>query len=192
LVSGTGHGFKIAPLRKHKRWWQLLLDKDGQLMKKWILIIIYLGIWLLIIPGNLPGFIIYDKSRFILLGFFGVLAIGLPYILYYILTEFEITQKTRKGIAYGSIFLLVPYGLWTGKIDDKRLSENNKQTKGIVYDKWTTKRKPLLKAKFKVDNKEYVTFSKTDYNDIFSIGDTVTIIYWTENPELSKIKELEK
>ena len=161
-------------------------------MRKWILITIYLGTWLLVIPDNLPGFILYDKSRFILLGFFGVLAIGLPFILYNIVSEFEISQMTRKGIAYGSIFLLVPYGLWTGKIDDKRLEESNKQTRGIVYDKWTTKRKPSLKAKFKVDNKEYVTFSKTDYNDTFSIGDTVTIVYWTENPELSKIKELEK
>jgi len=161
-------------------------------MRKWILITIYLGTWLLIVPDNLPGFILYDKSRFILLGFFGVLAIGLPYVLYNILTEFEIPPKTKKGIAYGSLFLLVPYGLWTGKIDDKRLAESNRQTKGIVYDKWTTKRKPLLRAKFKVDGRQYVTFSKTDYDDIFVIGDTVTIIYWTDNPELSKIKELEK
>jgi hypothetical protein len=161
-------------------------------MRKWILIIIYLGTWLLIVPENLPGLILYDKSRFILLGFFGILAIGLPFILYHILAEFEMSKNARKGIAYGSIFLLVPYGLWTGKIDDKRLNESNKQTKGIIYDKWTTKRKPLLKAKFKVDNKEYTTFSKTDYDDVLSIGDTVTIIYWTENPELSTIKELEK
>jgi hypothetical protein len=161
-------------------------------MRKWILVTIYLGTWLLIIPDNLPGFILYDKSRFILIGFACVLAIGLPFLLYHILTEFEINQMAGKGIAYTSIFLLVPYGLWTGEIDDKRLGENNSHTWGIVYDKWRSKGKPLLRAKFKVDNKEYVTFSKTDHYDIFSIGDTVTIIYWTKDPELSKIKELEK
>jgi hypothetical protein len=161
-------------------------------MKKWILITIYLGTWLLIIPNNLPGFILYDKSRFILLGFFGVLAVGLPFLLNKILNEFEINKRTRVGIAFGSIFLLVPYGLWASQIDDNRLNENNKQTKGIIYEKWTTKRKPLLKAKFKIENKEYTTFSKTDYNDSFTIGDTVTILYWTENPELNTIKELEK
>jgi hypothetical protein len=115
-----------------------------------------------------------------------------PYILFKALTEFNVDIKKKWCATFGSIFLLVPYGILVGQLDDKRLSDKSEQTKGIVYEKWSTKRKPLLRAKYKVNNKIYETFSKTDYNDLLAVGDTVTIIYWTEYPELSKIKELEK
>ena len=107
------------------------------------------------------------------------------------MTEFEINQNAREAIAYGSIFNLFPYGLCKGKMDDKRLDESIKQTKGIVYDKWITKRELLIRAKFEVANKRYTTYFTTDHIGILAVGDTVIIIYWTENPELSKIKELE-
>ena len=161
-------------------------------MRKWILIFAYVTFWILIIPDRLPYFIIYDKSRVVLLTFGLTLMFLPPYILFKILTEFNVNIKKKWGVTFGSIFLLIPYGILIGQLDDKRLSDKSEQTKGIVYEKWTTKRKPLLRAKYKVDNKAYETFSKTDYNDLLDVGDTVTIIYWTEYPELSKIKELEK
>ena len=161
-------------------------------MRKWILIFAYVTFWILIIPDRLPYFIIYDKSRVVLLTFGLTLMFVPPYILFKILTEFNVNIKKKWGVTFGSIFLLIPYGILIGQLDDKRLSDKSEQTKGIVYEKWTTKRKPLLRAKYKVDNKAYETFSKTDYNDLLEVGDTVTIIYWTEYPELSKIKELEK
>ncbi len=161
-------------------------------MRKWILIFAYVTFWILIIPDRLPYFIIYDKSRVVLLTFGLTLMFVPPYILFKILTEFNVNIKKKWGVTFGSIFLLIPYGILIGQLDDKRLSDKSEQTKGIVYEKWTTKRKPLLRAKYKVDNKAYETFSKTDYNDLLDVGDTVTIIYWTEYPELSKIKELEK
>ena len=161
-------------------------------MRKWILIFAYVTFWILIIPDRLPYFIIYDKSRVVLLIFGLTLMFVPPYILFKVLTEFKIDKNKKLGLTFGSIFLLVPYGILVGQLDDKRLSDKSEQTKGIVYEKWTTKRKPLLRAKYKVDNKVYETFSKTDYNDLLEVGDTVTIIYWTEYPELSKIKELEK
>jgi len=161
-------------------------------MRKWILIFAYVTFWILIIPDRLPYFIIYDKSRVVLLIFGLLLMFVPPYILFKVLTEFNVDIKKKWGVTFGSVFLLIPYGILIGQLDDKRLSDKSEQTKGIVYEKWTTKRKPLLRAKYKVDNKAYETFSKTDYNDLLEVGDTVTIIYWTEYPELSKIKELEK
>ena len=170
----------------------MLLDRDGLTkMRKWILIFAYVTFWILIIPDRLPYFIIYDKSRIVLLIFGLLLMFAPPYILFNVLTEFEIDKK-KWIVTLSSGFLLFPYGILVGQLDDKRLEENSRQTKGVVYDKWTTKRQPLLRAKYKIDNKVYETFSTTDYNDLLEIGDTVTIIYWTEYPELSKIKELEK
>jgi hypothetical protein len=161
-------------------------------MRKWILIFTYVTFWILIIPDSLPYFVIYDKSRVVLLIFGLLLMFVPPYILFKALTEFNVDIKKKWGVTFGSLFLLIPYGILIGQLDDKRLSDKSEQTEGIVYEKWTTKRKPLLRAKYKVDNKAYETFSKTDFNDLLEVGDTVTIIYWTEYPELSKIKELEK
>ena len=160
-------------------------------MRKWILISVYLTIWILVIPDRLPYFIIYDKTRV----FMGILVlaiyIGLPVLLYYILTDFNLENKKKWIFTSASLLIIIPHTIRAIQIDKMRLHESNKQTQGIVYKKWTSGQTPLVKAKYNVDNKEFETFSKNDYEDRLLVGDTVTIIYWTECPDLSMIKELE-
>jgi hypothetical protein len=163
-------------------------------MKKWNLILIYLGIWLIIILENLWGGVIsYEKSRIIVALYIGILIVVLPYLLFKILTEFQVKENSKWYAAILSIFILViPYAIWTGKVDEERLRDSGAETIGVVYKDWISRRKHLVRVKYSVDHIEYTTFSKTDRHKVLALGDTVTIIYWTKNPELCKIKELWK
>ncbi|MBI3219885.1 MAG: hypothetical protein HYZ44_10260 [Bacteroidetes bacterium] len=163
-------------------------------MKKWNLILSYLGLWAMVIIENLSGGIIsYEKSRIIVALYVGVLLVALPYILFKILTEFQVKENSKWYATILSTFILViPYGIWTGKVDEKRLQESSRETIGVVYKDWISRRKHLVRVKYSVDHIEYTTFSETDRHKVLALGDTVTIIYWTKNPELCKIKELWK
>ena len=146
---------------------------------------------MVILENVFVAVIAYEKSRIVVALYIGILFGGLPYLLFKILSEFHVKTNTKWYVITFSAFLLViPYFIWTGKVDEKRLQDSSRETTGIVYEAWTSRREPLVRVKYTIDQIEYTTFSETDRNKVVALGDTVTIIYWTKNPELYKIKEL--
>jgi hypothetical protein len=159
-------------------------------MKKLTLILCYLGVWAFTILEHLYISIIsYHKARIVVGLYITVLLVVLPYILFRILTEFGV-ERNRKWyiIVFSGFLFAIVYFAWTNKVDNKRLKANSRETTGVVYKAWISRRKHLVRVRYSIGNKEFTTFSYTDHKKVLGIGDTVTIIYWPRNPELYRIK----
>ncbi len=159
--------------------------------KKLTLILLYLGVWTLIILEYLYIAVLsYHKSRIAVALQVGLLLVILPYILFKVLTEFGMTKNSKwySIIISGFLFAIV-YGIWTNKIDTKRLQDDSQETKGVVYKAWTSRRKHLVRIRYTIGSKNYTTFSDTDHKKELLVGDTVTVSYWRSNPDLYKVKE---
>lgn len=167
-----------------------------------ILAILYFGLILLLgIVGTIDS-VVYSNEGFsrwipyILI--FGVQ----PVVLYFLLRDmpmgnFKIKQYLIvRGIIATSVLIIVLSYLYFSQIrGDNDLASNGQRTYGIVKKKWldTYKQKSnwLLICKFNVDGKTYSTFSESDKENKYSIGDTLTIIYSTRFPGNCKIEELQ-
>ena len=119
----------------------------------------------------------------------------LPYILFKSLELTSFSKKTRKGVAYLSLFLGIPFGLWLNTQKEKELNENGKITYGIIDKAWLVVRKSRtnvwsVKAKYIVENKIFHTSTKENPEKTLIIGDTVTINYSEKTPQMSEITEL--
>lgn len=159
--------------------------------KKLTLTLLYLGLWALIILEHYYiGVLSYHKSRVVVGLQVGLLMVILPWISFKILTEFGMTENNKwySIIASGFVFAIA-YLAWTNKIDTKRLEDESEETKGVVYEDWTSRRKHLVRISYTIGNQNFTTFSDTDYKNELLVGDTVTVIYWKDNPDLYKIKE---
>ncbi|MEO6453528.1 MAG: hypothetical protein ABIN97_05615 [Ginsengibacter sp.] len=66
--------------------------------------------------------------------------------------------------------------------------------KGLVYKKWYKTGKNsewLLRCQYVVDGVTYSTFSETDKDNKYKVGDTLTVVFIDNYPQKSKIKELD-
>ena len=156
----------------------------------------YLAIWFIIL-FILPKDIFYSGSGIMRWIVFGAIFLILPYLLYKSLELTSLVKKVRTGIAYISVFLGIPFGIWLGMQSDMELKNNGKQTYGIIEKAWIVKRKSRadvwsVKAKYSVDNKLYYTSTKENPEKKLTIGDTITILYSKTTPQMSEILELKK
>jgi len=144
-------------------------------------------------------FVEYQDIFYVKSGFFRWLPLFLIFILIPILINLSLKQfeiNNRVFYSFSSVLILGPLtGILSGKIADKDLDLNGKITKGIVISKEWVKPKSQsgywsLSCEFITKNKVYKTFSQTDRENIYQIGDTLSIKYSESNPENSTILEL--
>jgi len=119
----------------------------------------------------------------------------LPILLYLSLRKNNISINWSKGLAYGSMLLVIPFYLLISKEDSRELENYKKETISTVSGTWIItdkKRKDtrMVSAKYKVNNQTYKVEEEDNMHRL-TIGDTVTIIYSSKTPEISKIKELD-
>ena len=161
---------------------------------KTLLIISYVGLLILLffgLPQNiLNGQSVIKWTPFVLIFFVQT------FLLYKILTEFDISYNKKRIIVALSVLVIGPlFGFYSGKKNEMNLKKYGVETKGVVYKKWYKYRQSsgwLLKCKFQVDGKTYSTFSETDQHNKYKVGDTLTILYNYKFPQECIIEELEK
>ena len=94
-----------------------------------------------------------------------------------------------------SVLVIGPsFGFYLGYKDEKDFQEKGHSVKGVVYKKWYAVGKNsewLLRCEYVVNGVRYSTFSETDEDNEYQVGDTLTIIYFEDYPQKSKIEELE-
>ena len=169
------------------------MGKD-KIIKRTILPILYISIWamMLILPR---GFFLSEGVSTIMgWGDFVIVFLFLPFLLYLALKKNGVSKNLSKGIVYGSLFLFIPYIIFIGFIEEKEIQQFRKETIGITIHTYMVRYKrgrtlQNIQVKYKVGGKEYQT-TAADPNEIYNVGDTVTIIYSTKTPEISRIKEL--
>ena len=158
----------------------------------YIFIILYLAILVFIFFG-LPHQVTHGQGNSKWIVYFLIIFI-LPFLLYYILTEFDVADKIKNAIAALSILIVGPlYGTYMSSETKKNLQEYGIETKGIVFKKFQSENtgKWQIRCSFKVNNKSYSTFSETDKYNCHKIGDTLTILYNSSFPEECRILELQ-
>ena len=160
---------------------------------KYLLLILYIGLLLLIFFG-LPDKILYSHDIIRWTPFLLIFVVQ-TYLLYQLLKSFNVTPKYLLAICAISVLVIGPsFGFYLGYKDEKDFQEKGHSVKGVVYKKWYAVGKNsewLLRCEYVVNGVRYSTFSETDEDNEYQIGDTLTIIYFEDYPQKSKIKELE-
>lgn len=112
-------------------------------------------------------------------------------LIYIVIRSYDKKIMTSIGIAALSVLIIGPlFGLWQDYYRDTELKENGIKTIGIVHTKWLKNPKGnnpkySIKSSFIVKGKAYFT-SVYDLEDRkYSKGDTISIIYSINNPELN-------
>ncbi|MFK8102656.1 MAG: hypothetical protein AB8G15_09030 [Saprospiraceae bacterium] len=155
----------------------------------------YLGLWVFLyflprsyfhVAGN--GF----EGFFLFTAFFLIL----PYLLYLSLGINGIEKVKAKNGAYSSIFLMLPFCFLISAEDHATLAEHSLTTKGTITKAWMAiqqKKKPIwtVQASYQVNQMPYQTASQANKEKTLQLGDTVTIIYVNETPQISEIQELQ-
>lgn len=105
-----------------------------------------------------------------------------------------IKKKKQQSIDFETIFYLFifivfvgvfTYIYFTNKNEMKLLDKYGVATQGKIIDKQSYKRGYRFKYSYIVDNNKYTNGSST--NKYIEIGENYEIIYYPENPEISKI-----
>ncbi|MCZ4410000.1 hypothetical protein O3Q51_14355 [Cryomorphaceae bacterium 1068] len=127
----------------------------------------------------------------------------IPIILIFILVPFfaimlaisiKNNQRVKNGLLILAVIMGPIFGLWHRQLSTQKWSEEGQLTKGIVSERWLGGRrggKWNIKCEFKVKNTRFTTFGKWDREDLYRVGDTLTIQYAESNPNIHRILELE-
>ncbi len=143
---------------------------------------------------GLPDKVLYSQD---IIGWtpFILIFILQTYLLYQLLKSFNVVPKYLLGICALSVLIIGPsFGYYLGYQEEKDYQQRGETTKGIVYKKWYKSGKNsewLLRYHYLVDGVTYSTFSETDKDHKYKIGDALTVIYVNDFPQKSKIVELE-
>ena len=160
---------------------------------KILLSVLYIGLLLLIFFG-LPDKVLYSQDS---IGWapFILIFIVQPFILYHLLKFITMPYIYRLGICALSILLIGPsFGYFLGYREKQEYKLNGQTVNGIVYRKWysTGKNKEwLFRCHYIVDGVRYSTFSETDENNKYKVGDTVRIVYSVNFPQKSTVQDFE-
>ncbi len=161
-----------------------------------IFAILYFFVWSSILFLT-PKDVFYSGEGIMRWIIFGAIFFLLPYLLYKSIEKTTLTEKAKKGIAYLSVFLGIPFGLFLSSQSERELKDYGKVTYGIIDEAWLLVRKNRndvwsVRAKYSVGNKTFYTPTKENPEKTLFKGDTITIIYSQKTPQMSKIKELKK
>lgn len=156
-------------------------------------LLFYLCLIVLVFFG-LPNAILFAKSGILKYIPFLLIFIPAPYLLYRSLEQFKLKNNICINIAIGSIFIIGPtFGIWSDFKTEQELNSNGKITIGIISKKWYDKNyrdfdgEWLYQVRFKVDNKNYHTYSEVDKLNKLNKGDSIKVRYSLINPEINKI-----
>lgn len=119
----------------------------------------------------------------------------LPFLAYIIFSGNAYPRRRAKELAFGSLFLSIPFMLLIKYQDTSRFYVERETVRGIIskaelvprykkQDVWS------VKAKYKVRGRFYETSFRADPKRTLSRGDTVWIDYTPKTPENSKIRGL--
>lgn len=124
---------------------------------------------------------------------FLIIFLLIPFILSRLLKLFNIHGKANQAYCFASFLLIGPlFGFWVENLSETDLNKNGINTIGVVSDKWKSGRGQWsLKCKFVANKKVYKTFTKRDKENLYKIGDSLTILYSSNYPDNNKIIELE-
>ncbi|MFT6983803.1 MAG: hypothetical protein ACJAUD_002583 [Crocinitomicaceae bacterium] len=155
---------------------------------------LYIGTWL-IIMFLLPKEVFYSGTGFLRWVVYGIIFFILPYLLYKSIKKTGLSQNMVTAITFASVVLGIPFAILLGFRAESELLDHGTRTKGIVTKAWKAQIKSrqdqwLVQAKYLVDNQYYLTSSKNDDHRTLIVGDTVTVIYSQQTPQLSEIEQL--
>ena len=158
--------------------------------------LLYLLVWSSILFLT-PKDVLYSGEGIMRWIIFGAIFFILPYLLYKSIEKTRLTKKAKKGIAYMSVFLGIPFGLFLSSQSERELEDYGKETYGIIDKAWLLVRKSRtdvwsVRAKYNVGNKTFYTSTKENPEKTLFEGDTITIIYSEKTPQMSEIMELKK
>lgn len=147
------------------------------------------GILFLLFWG-LPDTILYAKGGIMRWLPIAIIFFLVPILLCKTLTALKIDYVWSLCVALGSVFIIgSAFGFWTGYLSNSDLEKYGKKTTGIISEKWKSKNTWLFKATFKVDEKEYKTFTQTEYENIYHLGSIVTVKFSMRNPENNTVEQ---
>lgn len=167
-----------------------------------LLISLYIGLFLLLCFVGTNDKIVYSHGNLRWIPFI-IMIVAQPVVLYLLLLQFSFNVRdvhpklVRRGITAASIAIfLLSYVFFQQFKKENDLALHGQMTKGIVYKKWydDDKKNPkwLLRCNYIVDGTSFSTFSETDKENKYRIGDTLTVIYSTRYPQNSIIYELKE
>lgn len=165
-----------------------------------LLISLYIGLFFLLCFVGTTDKIVYSRGSLAYIPFI-IIVFAQPVVLYLLLLQFSFNVRDvhpkliMRGITAASIAIfLLSYLFFQQFRKENDLALHGQTTKGIVYKKWydDDKKNPkwLLRCNYIVDGTSFSTFSETDKENKYRIGDTLTVIYSTRYPQNSIIYEL--
>jgi hypothetical protein len=167
------------------------------------LIILYLGLFLLLCLAGTMDTVVYSQEGFLKWFPYLIIFIAQPVALYLLLSQFSFANSKiqsrlliRGTIAISVLIISLTYIYYLQTKQENDLLLYGQTTKGVVYKKWydtyKDKSKWLLKCKYVIDGDTLSTFSETDKENKYKVGDTLTILYSTRNPTNCIIQELKE
>ena len=137
----------------------------------------------------MPSVILYstDWTAFCLIFFV------LPFVVYHTLRTFEFKTRLPTLFAALSILIVGPtFGLFHQYSEINELKRNGVWTKAIVVEEKKSDLKGykgwLIKSLFKVDDRTCYTTFENDEKNIYSVGDTIDIIYLPDFPKIYELR----
>lgn len=171
------------------------LSNNNTIIKKIGLPLLCLLPWIILylLPRSLYYTIVQDGMKMWLLFVFATVL--LPYFLYFILKKNNFSTEKSTIFAGISTFLLFPFFIIIEAEGQQELKNYGKETIGLITKAQLRKPKKgqaywNVQAKYKINEKTYITKLEKDEDQILQFGDSVVIIYSPKVPELSKIKTL--
>ena len=167
------------------------------------LIILYLGLCLLLCLAGTLDTVVYSQEGFLKWFPYLIIFIAQPIVLFLVLRQVSFNNSKsqprlliRGAIAISVLIISMTYIYYLQTKQENDLLLYGQTTKGIVYKKWydtyKDKSKWLLRCKYVIDGDTLSTFSETDKDNKYKVGDTLTILYSTHNPQNCIIHELKE
>jgi hypothetical protein len=158
---------------------------------KLFLLILYIGLLCFIFFG-LPDSVVYSQDNKSLAAVILVFVVQ-PVLLYALLRASKVKRVYLYLLCPLSVLILGPLlGYYYGYEENKDFQERGKTTSGIIYKKWYNSGKNkqwLIRCHYVVNGQTYSTFSETDAENKYKVGDTLTVIYLEDYPQKCDIRE---
>ena len=154
----------------------------------WLTFLLGLLLFLYFIPRP----IMYSEYEIVGWIIYGLIFGLLPYLVYKTIDTFNSTTEWRVGFAALSVLIVGPtFGLYQGYCETQELKKKGIWTKAIVTDEKYINTKNYhgwsIQCSFIANGKRIKTSFTDDYENKYSIGDTLDIIYSKDFPKIYEI-----